>query len=97
MGGNENKKSVFFIFVFSPFKSPPEGVWQIDPKVKNGPLGKIWKNHEFYEISFSPIKSPPEGSEKSSQRSNMIKHVKLETKIKNDKFYDNFLFFILTD
>ena len=96
-GGNENKHVKIFIFVFSPFKSPPEGVWKIDPKVKNGPLGQIWKNHKFYEISFSPIKSPPEGSEKSTQRSKMIKNVKIKTKIKNDEFYNNFMFLILTD
>ena len=91
MGENEKKNVKIIIFLFSPLLSPPEGVWKIDPEVKNGPLGQIWKNHIFYEISFSPLLSPPEGSEKSTQRSKIIKNVKMTTKIKkNDKFYNIF-------
>ena len=91
------KKNVkIIIFLFSPFKSPPEGVWKIDPKVKNGPLGQIWKNHKFYEISFSPIKSPPEGSEKSTQRSKMIKNVKIKTKIEKMKFFITIFCFLFS-
>ena len=69
------------MFLFSPLLSPPEGVWNIDPEVKNGPLDQIWKKHIFYDILFSPLLSPPEGSEKSTQRSKMIKNVKIKTKI----------------
>ena len=73
------------MFVFFTIRSPPEGVWKIDPKVKNGPWGQIWKNHKFDEISFSSIRSPPEGSENSTQRSKMIKKVKYFLNLKKTK------------
>ena len=44
LGEIQQNNVKIIIFLFSPFKSPPEGVWKIDPEVKNGPLGQIQKN-----------------------------------------------------
>ena len=96
MGENEKKNVKIIIFLFSPLLSPPEGVWKIDPEVKNGPLGQIWKNHIFYEISFSPLLSPPEGSEKSAQRSKMIKNVKMKKKIQKMINFTTFFSFLFS-
>ena len=98
MGENANKKMKIIIFLFSPIKSPPEGVWKIDPKVKNGPWGQIWKNHKFDEISFSSIRSPPEGVRKFNPKVKNDKKSKIFSKLKKKlKFYENLLAFILHD
>ena len=74
MGETRQTCETYHFLIFPLLSHRLRGSEKSTQRSKMGLWAKFEKKHNFDEISFSPIKSPPEGSEKSIQRSKIIKH-----------------------